>query len=112
MTGTDEWGRDPSVQRMRRLFRAMEEAQASLLDRLRVSPFDFRLRSWREGARIAFESACGRAARAGVDLEKEETAGLYLRCLVKIMNAEGLEVPKDILPQNARLERILEEDFS
>jgi predicted trehalose synthase len=112
MTHADDWGKDPSVQAMRRVFRAMEDAQASLLDRLCVSPFDSRLRSWRERARIAFEATYVLAASAGLGPGKEEAADLYIRCLGRILVADGLEIPEKILPRSEGLERILGEvDF-
>lgn len=113
MTEYDEWGKDPSVQRMRRVFSAMEEAQQSLLERLGVSPFDARLGSWRERARIAFDAAYARAARAGMNRGEEEAADLYIQCLMKILVAGGLEVPEEILPRNVKTaEKLSRETFS
>ncbi len=43
----DEWGHDPSVQSMRRVFSWMEEAQQELLGHLDISLFDKRLRNVR-----------------------------------------------------------------
>ena len=38
MMGSDEFGRDPAVQKMRRVFRRMEEAQGPLIERSGLSP--------------------------------------------------------------------------
>ena len=46
----DEWGRDPSIKAMRRVFRAMEKSLDDLLEQLDISPFDHRIRSWLEQA--------------------------------------------------------------
>ena len=112
MTETDDWGRDPSVKRMRRVFRAMEEAQQSLLERLHVSPFDARLRSWRERARMAFEATYARGARAGPPATEKETADLYIRSFRKILVSDGMEVPEDIFPCKDPLEKLLKEPLS
>jgi hypothetical protein len=112
MTKTDEWGKDPSVQRTRRLFCAMEEAQWALLKQLNLSPLDERLRRWRERARIAFDAAYARAARAGVNSGEEEAAELYLRCFASIVKAEGVELPDAEMPGNERVRKILKEVFS
>jgi hypothetical protein len=112
MTENDDWGRDPSVQRMRRLFRAMEEAQQSLLEGLHVSPFDARLRSWRERARMAFEAAYARGAQAGLPATEEEAADLYIRSFRKILVSDGIEVPEDIFPCKDPPEKLLKETLS
>lgn len=112
MNETDDWGKDPSVKRMRRVFRAMEKAQQSLLEVLHVSPFDARLRLWRERARIAFETAYARGARAGLPATEEETADLYIRSFRKILVSDGMEVPEDIFPCKDPLEKLLKEPLS
>jgi hypothetical protein len=106
---TDKWGKDPSVQRMRRVFRAMEEAQFTFLEHLNLSPLDARLRRWRERGRIAFEAAYARAAREGANPEEEWAGNLYVRCLGRILAAEGVEVPEKILPRTEHLEKMLGE---
>jgi hypothetical protein len=41
----DEWGHDPSILSMRRVFSYMEQAQQELLGHLNISRFDKRLRN-------------------------------------------------------------------
>jgi hypothetical protein len=106
---SDEWGRDPSVRAMRRVFGAMEEAQKHFLTALELSPFDYRLRRWRERALAAFEASWARGARAGVELGETEAGTLYVRCLGKIMAGEGIKVLPGNLPENEKLEEILRE---
>ena len=48
----DEFGRDPSVRAMRRVFSAMEAAQKEFIMNLGLSPFD------RETEAVARESPC------------------------------------------------------
>jgi hypothetical protein len=109
--GPDEWGRDPSVQAMRRVFAAMEAAQDEFIRNLGLSPFDQRLRRWRELALAVFEVSLARAAGADPDLREEEAGARYVRCLGKIMIREGVDVPLDILPQSGNLEKILKGVF-
>lgn len=107
----DEWGRDPSVRAMRRVFAAMEEAQGGLITNLGLSPFDQRLRRWRERALAAFDASWARSARAGLELSEAEAGTLYVLCLEKIMSREGVEVPSERLPRSERLQKILREVF-
>jgi hypothetical protein len=111
VTKTDEWGRDPSVQGMRRIFRAMEEAQWALLEQLNLSPLDERLRRWRERTRIAFDAAYARA-EAGLSPGEQGAADIYIRCFASILKAEGIELPDAMAPANERVQRILKEIFS
>ena len=108
----DEWGRDPSVQAMRRVFAAMEAAQREFIKNVGVSPFDPRMRRWRERALAAFDASWGRSARSGVELNEKETAALYVHCLGKIMTKEGIDIPAEILPRIEKLQKILKEVFA
>jgi hypothetical protein len=110
-TRPDEWGGDPSVRAMRRVFAAMEAAQKELIENLGLSPFDLRLRHWRERARAAFDASWARAAGGGLELSEEESGALYVRCLGKIMAMDGMDVPSEIFPQSAKLDKILKEIF-
>jgi hypothetical protein len=109
--GSDAWGRDPSVRLMRRVFTAMEEGQKDFLRTLGLSPFDYRLRRWRERALAAFEASWAWSARAGVELGETEAGALYVRCLGKIMAGEGMKGLPGSLPENEKLMRILREVF-
>ena len=107
----DEWGRDPSVQVMRRVFAAMEAAQKEFIKNLGVSPYDHRLRRWRERARAAFDASWARTARSGVELSEREAGAIYVHCLGKIMTTEGMDAPPETLPQSEKLKKILREVF-
>ena len=109
MGSGDEWGRDPSVQMMRKVFNRMETAQDALLNRLSVSTFDPRLRPWREKALALFEPSWGRASRLGVGMDQETAAGIYMHCLAQVIRSEGLEIPTDALPENRELDMLLKE---
>ncbi|HYQ60535.1 MAG TPA: hypothetical protein VEP29_05755, partial [Desulfatiglandales bacterium] len=105
-------GRDPSVRAMRRVFAAMEAAQREFLKNVGLSPFDPRMRRWRERALAAFDASWGRSARAGVELSEIETGALYVHCLGKIMTKEGMDVPAALLPRLEKLQKILKEVFA
>lgn len=93
MTANDEWGRDPSVRAMRRVFARMESAQKALLQGLGASPYDPRLRACREDARDLFERAISRGETA--HLKNEEAAvDLYIHFLVQSLKKRGLPVPE------------------
>lgn len=109
MTDQDDWGHDPSVQSMRRLFARMEIIQKELLERFNISPFDARLRLRREGARTLFERLWPLAARRGVVVNEEDAASLYAHCLALTLRGDGLDVPDEALPCNERILKFLSE---
>jgi hypothetical protein len=109
MRESDRWGSEPSVRAMRGVFRAMEEAQKTFLDLLCISPWDPRLRSWRRRARIAFESAWTQASSLGLTVGTEEAATLYIRCLGKILEADGVKVPEGLRISDLRFESLTKE---
>jgi hypothetical protein len=107
----DEWGRDPSVRAMRRVFAAMEAAQKEFIKNLGLSPFDPRLRRWREKALGVFDALWVRIAGADLKLSEEEAGALYVHGLGKSMTREGMDVPHGVLPRSGELEKILKEVF-
>jgi hypothetical protein len=108
----DEWGHDPSVQSMRRVFSYMEEAQQELLRHLSISLFDTRLRRCREQALELFEKAWPLAVRQGMMINEKETATLYIHCLAQALSLVGFEVPKELLPRNEKIIRFLQKGLS
>lgn len=92
MSGRDDWGRDPSIRAMRRLFARMESGQKELLQGLGISSHDSRLRPCREEARDLFERVLSRSA-AGRGQTEEDAAGLYIHCLIRALNHHGVPVP-------------------
>ncbi len=109
MVDADEFGRDPSVQGMRRVFAAAEAAQGRLLQELNISRFDKRLRQWRKMTLHVFEQNWARAARYGTTLTEKDLGDLYVHCLAKVMETKGTVVPERALPGNRAVESLLEE---
>jgi hypothetical protein len=111
MTEMDEWGKDPSVQFMRKVFREMECVQHELLKRLDITPYDPRIRRWREQALALFERAWGIAYRMGTTVDEQMASVVYVHCLAKIVGVGRIKVPTDIMPDAKRVEGILKEAF-
>ena len=109
MTIQDDWGHDPSVQSMRRIFARMEAAQKELLGRLNISPLDTRLRRWREEAQVLFERTWPLASRKGITGSEDDAASLYLHCLTRVLRLSGVEVPSEALPIDEKILRFLNE---
>ena len=107
MDSGDEWGHDPSVQIMRRLFKLMEAAQGELLKASNISSFDARLRRWREKALESFEKAWAYAPTFGFELNEDSAAALYARCLARAIICEGAGVAVEILPKDEKIEMLL-----
>jgi hypothetical protein len=105
----DEWGQDPSVRFMRRVFKGMEETQKTLLANVNISPVDVRLRRWRETARELFEQAWPVASRRGVAAGEEEAGVLYAHCLARTLIEAGIQIPQDLLPHHEKISKLLKE---
>ena len=111
MTTSDEWGKDPTVQMMRKVFRRMESAQEELLKAAGISKWDPRLRRWREISLAAFERAWAKAARRGIELREEQAGALFGQCLRGTMMREGIEA-KDACEKDETIQSLLKEVFS
>lgn len=105
----DEWGHDPSVRSMRKVFECMEGAQREVLGRINLSPFDSRLRRVREKARGLFETTWSLGVRQGMAMDEGHIASLYIHCLARALNSNGIEVPGEILPHDEGIIRLLSE---
>jgi hypothetical protein len=107
----DEWGHDPAVQEMCRVFARMESLQRDLLQRLNLSPLDERLRRCRELSRNLFEKAWPLAQRKGLTQSEEDAASLYLHCFVTILNWEKIRVPEDVYSGEKKIVQFMSENF-
>jgi hypothetical protein len=109
MHDRDEWGKDPSVRIMRTVFKEMEKAQQAFLSRLGISPYDLRIRKWREKSLILFEQAWGKASRIGINMDATMASAIYVHVLAKTIAAEGHEIPEGIVPEGKEVKRLFEE---
>jgi hypothetical protein len=112
MTDVDQWGKDPSLQIMRKIFKEMEKAQHELLKGLNIVPYDLRIRRWRGQALALFERAWDVANRMGVTMNEHTSSAIYVHCLAKIMGSEGINIPAGILPEAENGLRVFKEVFS
>lgn len=111
MSDSDDWGRDPSVKMMRRVFGRMEESQSRFLELMNISFFDNRLRLWREKAREIFERSWEKATQSGMNINEEKAAVIYVNCLAKVLHLDGIEIPSEALTCNEEIERLLKESL-
>ena len=109
MNQIDEWRRDPSVQIMRKVFRAMENAQAQLLQELGINAYDLRIRGWREKALSLFEQAWVTANRMGMNMNESLASALYAHGLARIMDSDGINVHTKHLQTGEEVERIFKD---
>jgi hypothetical protein len=107
----DEWGKDPSVQAMRKVFNGMETSLEEILAQLDISPHDHRIRGWLEKALAIFENAWGIANQTGIIMNEQTAPVIYAHCLAKIMASEGIEIRENVLPANKASERLVNEVF-
>lgn len=103
MSIRDEWGHDPSIQMMRRVFAGMETAEKELLKRLALSSFDVKLRHSRDQARMVFEQAWTLGGRRGVIVKEEDIVALYVYCLGRVLSLSGIAIPGEVLPGDEKI---------
>jgi hypothetical protein len=94
---TDQWGRDPQVRTMRRIFARIEVLQSALLEKIGISPFDDRLGHWRQAALRAFEQEWAEVAGRGRPLAEEDIARVYVDCLIRILKKGGIGLSDEAL---------------
>jgi hypothetical protein len=105
----DEFGRDPAVRNMRRVFGQIEKLQQTVMEAASLPPLDRRLRIWREQALHLFEQAWNKAARQGLTKTEEEAALLYALCLARILERGKVKISPAVLPHHESLELIIQE---
>ncbi len=105
----DEWGQDPSVQRMRRIFAHMEQAQKQLLSDLGIGGFDPRLREVRTQARILFDRFWPEASRRRLVGGEETPVPFYMHCFSRTLSQTGIEVPSQVFQTNEKIVHFLNE---
>jgi hypothetical protein len=109
MTERDEWGCDPSVQMMRKVFLRMEKAYMAMLEQSEISFFDGRLGHVREVARDMFERTWPLVSERGMEPVEEGAARLYVYCLARSLGMAGIEVAEESLPHDEDLMSLIRE---
>jgi len=113
MNNADDWGSDPSIRDMRRIFSDMELAQKKLIEQLRISYHDIRLREVRENAKNLFEKIWYHADIRDLKLKDDNGAAeIYTHCLAWALKNSGIEVPEECFPNDKRLRSIFREILS
>jgi hypothetical protein len=108
-TPIDEWGHDPTVQRVRRLFTLMENEQNALLNQLSLSSLDARLHDSRKTALKLYERACSLAAPKRLAWDEKTYAAVYITCLITVLEKLGIRIPDDVLRAYQRHADLLRE---
>jgi len=111
MVNMDEWGRDPSVRAMRKVFKAMEKSLGEILERLDIAPYDQRIRGWLEKALANFEKSWVVANQMGIIMNEKIAPLVYIHCLAKVIGSDGIDIPEDLLPEEKATERLIHEVF-
>jgi hypothetical protein len=107
----NEWGKDPAVQGMRKVFKGMEKSLEELLGRLAISPYDNRIRGWLEKALAKFEQSWGVAHQMGISMDEEKAPAVYVHCLARVMGSQGVEIPEGTLPREGQTQKLVNEVF-
>ena len=107
----DQFGRDPQVRYLRRVFAGMEQKQKELLERIGLIPTDYRLKRIREAALKHFEKAWMLAGRRGMVETEDEIAGLYTHCLARVLSGNRISVPTELRPSNEKINESIQEVF-
>ncbi|MBA4393713.1 MAG: hypothetical protein C0407_09195 [Desulfobacca sp.] len=97
----DDWGLDPQVQFIRRLFSGMEKAQRDFFNTLGLSPYDQRLGPWRQATLNLFEKVWALSAGRGLPLEEKDIVQAYLHCLISVLGRQNMAIPAGLLQENA-----------
>jgi len=111
MSIRDEWGYNPTVQMMRRIFSLMENSQRDLLRDLNISSFDPRLRRARSRARDLFEQTWPLAMQKEIVANERGAVLLYMHCFAHTLNLNGIGVPEQVLSRDAKIVRFLREQL-
>ena len=80
-----------------------------MIKSLDISPYDPRLRDWRDRARVMFERNWAEAVNRGIAMDGIAASALYARCLAKLFASGGIHVSQRVLPEDPRVEALLGE---
>ncbi len=97
MPSRDNWGLDPAVGRLRKIFALLEDRQGEVLARLDIPSLDPRVRPARELARRLWEKAWARADYLKSELKETQMVDLYEFAFLLALRQQGVgpPIPKD-----------------
>jgi hypothetical protein len=104
----DNWGKDPSVRQMRRIFANIEAHYNALLLALEINAMDKRVAQWRVKTLRIFERIWAYGTQSGLMQNEEDMVDLYLHCLGRVLSIDGVFVPRALLPINLAAEKLAE----
>jgi hypothetical protein len=105
----DDFGADPQIRYLRQVFGYIEKAQADFLHRLNISPFDRRLRRWRETGLKLFEKVWMLSSKRGFASEKEQVSKIYLHCLAHFLKLNKIVVTPEALSFDENIDSYIKE---
>lgn len=108
----DDWGLDPNVRAMRRVFSGMESALGAILHELAISPYDQRIRGWLDTALQKYESAWHLGRQMGVSMDEDKAPVVYTHCLVRVIAAAGINIRDSMLPAERKIAQLVSEVFA
>lgn len=94
---------------MRRVFARMERLQGALLREIKMTPYDERLRGFRNLALKHFEKIWATAMNKEIVENEEDAAILYLYCFSYVLSKEGIKVSPQALPERRAIEVFVKE---
>jgi hypothetical protein len=108
MKTIDTFGKDPTVQRTRKLFSLMEKMDIALFENLKLTQFDERFRTIREKRQSMYEKAFSRAMLKGYYIDEEAAILLFNHCQKIAVTKSGLSYPFEFT-ENPELSALIKE---
>lgn len=108
---SDDWGKDPSVRRMREVFSRMEHALNNILEKIDISPYDARIRTVKENALNIFERVYPVLASNISHFNDDTLIMIYIQCLKKALLLTDIQLNADIFPENKEIDSMIMEIF-
>ncbi len=105
----DDWGTDPSIQRMRMIFSAMEELDSALIKHTDVSPFDTRLRGIRAMSLELFEKSYSHSLSKGIQPDNKFILELFRHCHITAYRKHGISLNDQRNKENHEIAALIRE---
>jgi hypothetical protein len=107
----DEFGNDPAVQRTRKLFSMMEKMDKALLEILKLSPFDERLRVARNMRQNLYAKSFSLAIFKRMNIDEAAALELFSHCQKIAFKKCGFEYPLQYV-ENPKIAALIQEAMS